>query len=588
MPWPVFLYTSFFILMETSDLSLVQIREHNGILKYRLILLAKCAIFLFFLLLSFLPVQKAVSHLHWGYDADNYRDMSNVNNLLAGNLIQDPAYLDAYRWYNPLLHWIEAAIVKVTGIPVNEVLTKGGPYLNMAGPVCFFMMMMLLFGFLPAICGTAGFLFLTSGDIPGYFSATYTPWLYPVTFVQFTFYLGIIAMYAAFRKPLVSRFALLGLVTGLAFLGHTAPAVILILQMAVLSTILLIRILKGKSEIKIGYFMKCMLTAAVCFVVTSLPLTWIVAGKYHLHMINTDTWEYAEPIFQIRNVLYLLKANLSVSFFIAVFGVFALAKSKMPAQLKHILYSWLIIAMLLYCYITFSKFIRFHYGVTLPGIVPSFHFFFYIKAVQSVFFGIGVVELFRLATNFINTKISGYKITTGERNYTMLFFLIIAVVMYYPVYLKRGDFSCAPEQKNDRYHADQISVYQWLVSETAIDEVILCEEDQIGFPLLPSGRKMVSCSVDHTNPYIEFLPRQKDRDAMLAFLKGEAAENYSLFAKYKVSYVLTNNATVYPNLDKPFSQKVFSNETFSIHQVIDRDAASFKSLAGNLINKIQK
>jgi len=534
--------------------------------KYSVI--TKAGLLVFFLVMCFIPIQKSASTYYWGYDNDNFRDMSNVNNLVSGNLTEDPTYLDECRWYNPMLHWIEAIIVKTTGIPVNLVISQGGPYLNILSPICFFLMVLVLFNFKVAICATAGFLFFTANDIPGYFSATYTPWLYPVTFVQFLFYLGVIAMYYAFLKLELKWFALLGIVTGLAFLGHTGPTVILIMQIGVLTSVLVYKIIKRTSEQTIYNVLKFAIVAAVCFIIISLPFTYIVIGKYHLKLINEATYEYAEPIFQLRNLPELFKINLSVSFIVSVFGLYAFVKSKIPVTIKHILYSWLVISILMYIYVTMAKFIRFHGGPSLPGIVPSFHFFFYFKAVQSVFFGFGFVELMLRIFNFINTRYANHRFSLRQINRGIVLLIAALVIINYPGYLKRGDFYCVPEMANDENYWDQVEVYKWLTTQTGINDVVLCEERQITFPLLPSGRKMVVCSIDHTNPYVEYFDRKEDRDLMLDILKGSAPGNKALFEEYKVKYMMTNNSISYPNLDKFFPVRVFTSKNFSVYETL--------------------
>ena len=55
--------------------------------------------------------------------------------------------------------------------------------------------------------------------------------------------------------------------------------------------------------------------AALLFIIFSLPFTYYVVGKYHLHMINTITYEYYDPLFTWFTFFHLIKINLSVSFY---------------------------------------------------------------------------------------------------------------------------------------------------------------------------------------------------------------------------------------------------------------------------------
>ena len=141
----------------------------------RFLTIVASVVFLLFLLACFSRAQETVRPWNYGYDSDNFRDMSNVENILAGNFTGDPSYLNEYRWYNHLVHWLEALVAGALDVPVNIILSKGGPYLNLLSPLCFFLMMLVFAGPLIAISATAGYLFFTSGNLPGYFSATYTP-----------------------------------------------------------------------------------------------------------------------------------------------------------------------------------------------------------------------------------------------------------------------------------------------------------------------------------------------------------------------------------------------------------------------------
>lgn len=532
----------------------------------RITTLIVISVFIAFMIICFIPSQHVVSDINYGYDSDNARDMANVNNLLAGNLINDPNYLGAYRWYNPLVHWLEAGAVLVTSIPVNMVVSKGGPYFNLLAPVCFFLMVFSLFDSLVAISAIAGFLFFISGDIPGYFSATYTPWLYPIAFVQFAFYLGIIVLYNTFLKNTFSWFILLGALAGFMFLGHTGPTAIFMLQIVWLIIVTAYnQIRKGELLIRPLVF-KCLATL-ISFIIVSLPLTIIVFGFYKFKMVNPAIYEYTDPLFQLKNITGLLKANFSIAFLVALAGLFFIIKSDTNYIVKNILYSWLFSSLLLYSYVTLSKYIRIHYHLLLPGIVPSFHFFFYFKAVESVFFGIGFVELAKRVVNFIDHLIASTNSSVSSKtNPIIIVALILLVVIYYPAYVNRGDFkSVVPEQISKAVKAERIETYHWLIANTKINDVVLCQEDLIIFPLMASGRKMVANTKDHTNPYLDFASREKDRDAMLSILMGNVTYSDSLFYKYKVDYVFVLNSINYSMIKNYFPKKVFTTATYSIY-----------------------
>src|ERR1700742_1759109 len=154
--------------------------------------------FLVMLVLAFVQCFRTTHDLHWAADADFDRDISYVQGTLDGHYGMDPSYTGEYLWYNPLLFSVETALVKVTGLPVNVIVTQAGTWLNILGPIAFFIMAALLLGWEIALAATLSFLFLAAGNIFGYSAATYSPWLYPVCFAQWMFYLDILFCYKAF------------------------------------------------------------------------------------------------------------------------------------------------------------------------------------------------------------------------------------------------------------------------------------------------------------------------------------------------------------------------------------------------------
>jgi len=97
-------------------------------------------------------------------------------------------------------------------------------------------MLTVLFDLRMALACLLSYLFLASGNIPGFDAATYSPWLYPVCFAQFIFYLNIILCYKAFSTQKYLWFVILGCAAGIGFLAHTAPTVLIILIMASVQT----------------------------------------------------------------------------------------------------------------------------------------------------------------------------------------------------------------------------------------------------------------------------------------------------------------------------------------------------------------
>jgi hypothetical protein len=207
----------------------------------------------------------------------------------------------------------------------------------------------------------------------------------------------------------------------------------------------------------------------------------------------------------------------------------------------------------------------------LPGTVPSFHYFYYIKALQSVFFGFGFVFLIspvlKWIEQFINRK-------SKSGNYASLLFILsvlLCAIVYFPFYQKRYDFVFFREQniikEKDK---DGIETYNYILQNIPEDKVILSEEKTSIFPVMPTGRKMVSIGITFSNPYLDFNSRESDRNNMISFLrKGQPLYARNLFNEYHVSFVLLKNLGVENDrtAESLRSHVVFKNNTFTIYKL---------------------
>lgn len=507
--------------------------------------------FLVLLAIAFFQCFRTTHDLLWPFDVDFDRDMSFVQGALDGTYGKDPSYLNEWLWYNPLLFLLETGIVKLTGLPINVVLVRGGVWLNILGPIFFFIMCLRLFDQRVALAASLSYLFLASGRILLVLGATYTPWLYPSSFMLFAFYLDILLCYKAFSTGKLSWFAGLGFLIGLTFLGHAAPAVIMVLILGVLQSGNLLTALRQKHQQQIKKYVIQSLVAFIFFVLAASPILYFVAGKYHLHIINREPSEYTEGLFFINHLWGLLKANFNVGLVVAAVGFISFYRSFPAGLVRRIVLSWLYVSTGLYLFATIVAGLDHRYGIHLPAMVPSFHYFIYIKAIQSVFFGFGLVFLLRPLHKYWAPAI-----------------LIFAAISF-PFYIKREDFVNGRElsisKQNDR---DKVEVYNYILHNASPDKVVLCEKDPSLFPVMPTGRKMVSTAYTFSNPYVDFEKRENDRTAMLdAIREGQQDSLQKLLDEYKVDYILLSGkaqAAVKPGFTVP-GKAVLHNDSYTLY-----------------------
>ncbi|MFI5220200.1 MAG: ArnT family glycosyltransferase, partial [Bacteroidia bacterium] len=475
-------------------------------------------------------------------------------------------YIGEYLWYNPLIAFVEAGVIKLTGIPPMGLVTKGGALLNIVSVFMFYLMVTYLFGSSVAIAATASFLFFTSGNIPSWGAATYSPWLYPQNFVQSIFYLGIICCCKAFSKPGYTGFLIAGAVTGIAFLGHTAPALILLFITGVLFLKSIYQAVKIKLPGEANKFMRLGFLFSLVFIIVSLPLTFFVIGKYKLHMVNTITFEYNDPLFIWFNFLTLIKENISFTLPFVLIGCFYILYKLKDKLKRNFLFYWFGACVLFFIYTSVITILRVKWGLRFPGLVPAFHFFFYLKALQSVLFGIGFIYLLQ----FVYRKIKKRNLKNEHlQAYTTLLVLLVFLI-YYPVYSKRQDFYFMREYGLKQSAAsEEIEIYHWLLHNSSINVVIVCDEDFSCFPVMASGRKLVAVIATMSNPYVSYVKRNADRNLILNSLHSGSINNAKeLLNEYSVKFILLENSKIKNEtaLENNFGEPIFKNNKFSIYK----------------------
>jgi hypothetical protein len=258
---------------------------------YDLMLVLLCAI-------ALLHGVAITHHLEWGTDSDNYRDVSAAQSILDGYFWNDSLYLGESLWYSPLTPTLVAGMSWLTNSPVHVVHTRLGAYINLLAPISFYVLVASFVNRRVALASTAAFLFLTTPFLyPSWASATYSPTLFPVIFVQTLFYLSLIVYRQAVRSGQCKWYGAAGILLGLTFLGHTAPALILggIIVLYSLSQWFNMRKHHATRREMIQLVANLFLLLIVAIMV-SLPFLYTIVGRYHLHILNPlpNNWRWGQ------------------------------------------------------------------------------------------------------------------------------------------------------------------------------------------------------------------------------------------------------------------------------------------------------
>jgi hypothetical protein len=513
------------------------------------------------------------SVLFWPADSDLARDSSQAMTVYDGDLLGDPQYPDETIWYNPFVPSLVALLAKVTGQPLPLIYTRAGAYLNLLVPILFYALIAVLLDRWTALAATLAFLFVQiAPSTTSVLYATYSPWLYAANLSQAWLYGGLIIFVVAVRTGQRRWFVLTGVLLGLTFLAHTAPAIMLGLIIALQTMIAAVRDRARRRATLINFAL--IMGLALIF---SAPLTYSLVVHYRLHVLNLTPGDSIHPPVALDNFeTYWRGSTLEQPLFaVVVVGLIAIwARAKRPFS-RRVLGFWLggTLGLLAYSYV--RQYLK-RQGVEIPGFVPSHHFLFYLRAAESILFGAGVIAVCGLIVAGVSRLIKPRSVRWPamrpliERG-LLLATLIGVGVWAFPAYLEREDFNNLPQESIlFGQNSDLVNTYVWLRANTQPTDVFLTSDRLATYVVGPAGRKIVAGDSFFANPYVDWKTRATDRDAMFGqLMAGDAAEFSALARKYHLTYVFAGGSLAKGVEAGAWSgiNKVFSGNSLMIFRV---------------------
>jgi hypothetical protein len=525
---------------------------------------------------AFLKGIHTTADLQWPYDLDQYRDLGMAQAILDGRYGTDHLYLGESIWYNPLVSIIVAALSRATAVAPFLIIASGGVYINLLAPLAFYFLIAYLFDRWIALAASAAFLFAPIGDAPSWAAASYSPWLFTQNFVQALFYVTLAAYFKALESKRWSWDVAVGVLLGITFLGHTAPAIILGLIMLIASLKTWIQqsehnaLSFGRTRELIGLA----LILCIAFVV-SLPFTVSILGRYHLAIVNhaTNNWKY--PSLVISNLPTSIRNNLSWFNAFALLGLFALATDQRGRRRKILLLSWVIIC----CAAIGLNFLDqlMPHGLQL-AVVPAHHFLFYLSAVEDVLFGIGLVFTCRiLATKVVprlfgisKAEIESGRYRQGVEKALIALATMVFVILAVPAYLARFDFTNARSQAvGFQQRKAYLNAYHWILSNTRPEDVFLSLAGDLDLSIVgPADRKVVvTCQPEFSNPYVDWKSRADTASKIVEKLAQAAPDALSTLAENHVDYIITSPIERFGHEPFSFLSREFAEDDVVIYKV---------------------
>lgn len=514
---------------------------------------------------------QTTSDLNWPGDPDHLRDISHAQTIQDGNLFADPSYLGEKFWYNPLVPALLAGLSSLLDIPIHVVHARGAAYLNLAAPLTFYAMGVSLLGAPASLAALCAFLFLPRE--PSWFTATYSPWLFTANFVQSLFYVTIVACLRAYQTRERRWHVFTGVLLGLTFLGHTAPAILI---GAILVLVTLYR-LTTDPEDRSRPLIDLVLTLATAAVVAT-PLLISIVGHYQLRIKNPVPTTWLDPSMYIDQWRTFLAATLQrplINTFIVVAALALLLRHPEQKGARLVITAWLAAALALFLTTAYGPQISDRAQIRFPQVVPAHHFLLYVRAGEGMLFGHGLWVAATFMAGLAGRARrggQGWSDATKVRVALTLVLITVAglVLSSLSRQKERMDYSALRESAL-RVYADSESrqVWRWMRQHTGPNAVFLTAENSGLSMVTTAGRKAIAVPTFFSNPYVSYERRNQARRQMWRSLEeGQCREFHTFAAAYRLSHVLAiQGATPVPQPGDCGLEHAFTAGAFTVWRV---------------------
>lgn len=483
-------------------------------------------------LVAFLHGRQITADLDWPGDPDMFRDLAVAQSLRDGRGLADPHYLGEKLWYNPLTAAVVAGLAALTDRPTPLVQVRDGAWLNLLAPMAFYVLAAQLAGRLAALPALAAFLFLGPGRL--FDTSSYSPWLMAPNFAQAFLYLGIAAYLWAADGDRLVRWLLAGLVAGLAVLGHTAVTIVLA---AVVATdfVMTLRSTPNRRQLLVRAGL-CGLTALV----VASPFLYCLVWWYGAEVVNQVPTVWIDRSMEMERLGTFVRGHLLRPVMAPVAaGLVAAALGVVAGRARRVLITWSVVCVLLLSYEFVWQWYRAQH-ITLPTVLPGFHFLRLLDAAESIWCGLGTAAT---ATALLS-RLPAPQWRRAGAAIAVVLVSVGAARAGWPAYRQRHDFVAMRTSSQQMYRDTALlALRDWLRASTAADAVVLADAS-IGFAVVaPAGRRVVEVPAFFSNTFVDWGERHDAANAMWGALTASNCDALrELGDRFDVDYAVDQTA----------------------------------------------
>ncbi len=461
-----------------------------------------------------------------------YRELAGAQTMLDQGYGPDASYASEHTWYNPMAIWLIAGLSRITGVAPALVIARSGPYINLVAPIALFGLVALLFDRFAALAAAAAFVFAVGTQFPFTYSASYSPWFAPENFAQAWMYLSIAAASRAFDLNRAPGWAVAaGGLLGATFLTHVAPALLggvvcVLLAASEWQRSCRLRDCAGRLATVIG----------VAFLISG-PFTVQILGHYRLAIVNQFPSQSPSDLLDLNELPGLFRELATIPVLLAVAALGFRATRRHDRSMEVVLA--LLTAVLLFLAGHYARLLIAKAGVSLPPVVPAYHYFFYLMAVVSIGTGLALRDLGTAIVRRLQGLSVEPSVSNSQSGLATTVLAIVLVLAFFPRYQQRVDFTTVRREMlaaSQRFPSD---VVEWIRGHSVPEDVFLCTDDASLYVVTPAGRKVVATNRYFSNLYVDWAARDSDRRRMFQRLELRDTEGFlALARKYGVRYIL--------------------------------------------------
>jgi hypothetical protein len=504
---------------------------------------------------------RAVRDSEWPWLYDALRDAGLAQVILDGRYPADNLLHGETLWFNPMTGFLIACVSWLTGLTPPEASVGFGPIANLFPAVMFGLLAARLCCRWSGVAALAVYLFWNAAS-PAYAYATYTPWLFASHLALGFFCASLLCHDKASKTGNKGWLLVAGVLHGLTFLTHTAPAVIL----GCIYVLIAARELFAARDAELGTvtratLLRLGLLLGTAFLV-SLPYTAPILWLYGFEIRNPFPGMNLQSPVLLAELPGRAWDALNLANLFAALGLVRILMAAHGLRTRATVVTWLLVV---------AAWLALVYAGQLapgwwPGIVPGHHFHTALTLLRALLCGAGLA----CAAGWVATRLPGRPASRETIAGSAAALLVLLSAL--PGYLHWEEFSQSARERSPfgQVFAQQRQLYTWLRENSTPDEVILCDDLSAMVIAAPAARGVVGTMLIFSSPYVDAARRLGDREHLFGMLRAKDAEGFLRLAEtYRVRYLLVSGdeARLVRATEAPFIQEAMAAPPWTLYRL---------------------